>query len=588
MLRWWPFLFLAAGSLFAQGMGGSVKAVPRGSDKTKIARPSPQFQVIDSAASSGLDFTDVHGGVKAKKHILEMTGHGVAIFDYNNDGRRDVFFVNGTRFGASTPAPHKLFENLGGGRFRDVTAASGIVNHGWGQGVCAGDYDNDGNVDLAITYYGYNVLYRNRSGGSFEDVTARAGLPVTGSRWATSCAFLDYDRDGLLDLFVSNYVVFDAATANAPGSSPFCFWRGLAVFCGPKGFPGGTNILYHNEGGRFTDVSKAAGILREGLHYGLGVVTADWNNDGWTDIYVACDSTQSLLYRNNRDGTFTDVAVEAGAAYGDAGQEQGSMGVAAGDYDNDGFLDIVRTNFMDETSTLYKNLGEWFFEDATQPAGLALHTKVVGWGVEFFDLDHDGWKDIFMANGHIYPELEGKSAGEDFRQPKILYWNLRNGAFRDVAGTAQALGRTFSSRGVATADLDGDGTVEVLVSNLNEKPSLLQFQLKRGNALILELVGTKSNRSAIGARVSLQVGPLAMTNEVRSGSSFASQSDFRLHFGLGDAATIDKVEIRWPNGGTEVVKGLGANRWITIREGAGVVSQRSFRGETIPAPDSKR
>ena len=572
----------------AQGMGGAAKVTPRESGLAKIARPAPAFRVNDIAAAAGLAAVDVHGGTAAKKHIIEMTGHGVAIFDFNNDGLRDIFLANGTRAGMASPAPHALYENLGGGRFRDVTVASGIVNHGWGQGVCAGDYDNDGNVDLAITYFGHNRLYRNLKGGRFVDVTATLGLATGGQRWATSCAFLDYDRDGRLDLFISNYVVFDPATAANPGSSPFCFWRGLAVFCGPKGFPSGMNLLYRNEGRRFVDVSQPSGIERKGLHYGLGVVTADWDNDGWTDIYVACDSTPSILYRNNRNGTFTDISIEAGTAFGDAGQEQGSMGVAAGDYNNDGFLDIVRTNFMDETSTLYKNLGQWFFEDATQPAGLALQTKVVGWGTEFFDLDHDGWKDIFMANGHIYPELEGNAAGEEYRQSKILYWNLRNGAFRDIAGASSVLGNRFSSRGVATGDLDGDGALEILVSNMNEKPSLLQFQLERGNSILIELAGTKSNRSAIGGRVTLKAGALSLTDEVRSGSSFASQSDFRLHFGLGNAAAVGQIDIRWPNGGKETVYALPVNRWITIREGEGVVSQRSFGGEVIPGPASKR
>jgi enediyne biosynthesis protein E4 len=562
-------------------MGGPAKAVPKASSKTKIDLQSPRIHVRDVAIDAGINHTDVHGGARTSKYILEMTGHGVAVIDFDNDGWRDLFFVNGTRIDASTPAPHKLYRNLGDGRFEDVTADSGIINKGWGQGVCAGDVDNDGLVDLLVTYYGYNVLYRNQGKGRFEDVTQRTGLPVTGQRWATGCAMIDYDRDGLLDLFVSNYVAFDLERAAAPGSSPFCFWKGLAVFCGPKGFPTGRNALYRNVAGKFVDVSKQAGILIGGLHYGLGVAAADYDNDGWPDIYVACDSTPGTLYRNNRNGTFTDVAVEAGAAYGGSGQELGSMGVAAGDYDNDGLIDIVKTNFMDETSTLYKNLGSWFFDDATYTAGLGLHTKIVGWGVELFDFDQDGWKDIFMANGHIYPELAGSKTGESYSQPRILYWNLHNGAFRDLTNTAAELMKPYSSRGVAAGDFDGDGTLEIVVVNINERPSLYRFDVDRGNAILVELVGTKSNRSAIGARVTVETGAQRQSADIRSGSSFASQSDFRVHFGVGKATTVAKITILWPSGTRQEFTGVDVNQWITIKEGDGIVARRPFNAQAL-------
>ncbi len=582
-MRWFRLLPLAVCLLIAvwawgQGMGGA-KATPRGSAKTKINRPSPKLAVRDVAAESGITGANVYGGARTKAQILEMTGNGVAVLDFNNDGWRDLLFVNGTRFGDNTPAPHRLYQNLGDGKFRDVTASSGIRNTGWGQGACAGDIDNDGNVDLLLTYYGYNALYRNTGNGSFEEVTERYGLPTSGTRWATGCAFTDYDRDGRLDLFVSNYVLFDAARTAAPGSSPFCFWRGIPVFCGPKGFATGKPILYHHENGKLIDVTAKAGIAVEGLHYGLGVAAADFDNDGWPDLYVACDSTPSLLYRNKRDGTFQEISVEAGTAYGESGQEQGSMGIAVGDYDNDGALDIVKTNFMDETSTLYRNLTDWFFEDATFGAGLGLHTKVVGWGVDFFDLDHDGFKDIFMANGHIYPEMESAAkpdAVETYRQSKILYWNLGNGAFRDLAAGLEPLGKRHSSRGAAVSDFDGDGALEVAVSNMNDEPSLYHFDVPRANALLLELVGTRSNRSAIGARVTLKAGSLKLIEEVRSGGSYASQSDLRLHFGLGSATVIEELEIRWPNGGKETLRDLKANHTITIQEGAGVKAQRPF------------
>ena len=559
-------------------MGSSTKSVAKPSTRARLDLLSPKFEVNDVAKTFGLTAANVYGGVTNKKHILEMTGNGVAVLDFDNDGWRDMLFVNGTRVGASKPEPHRLYRNTGKGQFTDVTEGSGLVNQGWGNGVCAGDYDNDGLTDVFITYYGYNELYRNLGKGRFENMTRRLGLPVSGQRWATGCAFVDYDRDGKLDVFVSNYVTYDLARAAAPGSSPFCFWKGLPVFCGPKGFPTGHNALYKNEGERFTDVSKKAGILVGGLHFGLGVVTGDFDNDGWTDIYVACDSTPSLLYRNNRDGTFTDAAVEAGTAYGDAGQEQGSMGVAAGDYDNDGRLDLVRTNFMHETSTLYRNLGEWFFEDATYEGGLGIHTNIVGWGVQFLDFDHDGWRDIVMANGHIYPELERSKVAESYRQSRLLYWNLRNGAFRDVTAGSATLKQPYSSRGLATGDLDGDGALEVVTVHMNEPPSVYQFNTDRGNALVIELIGTKSNRSAIGARVEIEAGQLRLTDEVRSGSSFASQSDFRVHFGLGTAAAATKITVRWPNGTREEFSRVAANQFIRIEEGAGISSQRPFGG----------
>jgi hypothetical protein len=559
-----------------QGMGSPAKAVPKASSKSRIDVPSPQFRSVDIAAASGITHHDVHGGTKTNKYILEMTGHGVAVIDFDNDGWRDLFFVNGTRLDASAAAPHRLYRNVGGTRFEDVTEKSGLINRGWGQGVCAGDVDNDGFVDLLITYYGFNVLYRNQGAGKFEDITRRAALPVSGQQWSTGCSMLDYDRDGLLDLFVSSYVGFDLQRAAAPGSSPFCFWRGLAVFCGPKGFPSGRNTLYRNAGGKFVDVSKQAGIPVNGLRYGLGVAVADYDNDGWPDIYVACDSTPGILYRNNRNGTFTDIAVESGAAYGGSGQEMGSMGVAAGDYNNDGRIDIVKTNFMNETSTLYKNLGEWFFDDATYEAGLGVHTKVVGWGVEFFDFDQDGWKDIFMANGHIYPELSTAKSDEPYQQQKILYWNLRNGAFRDVTNADAALMKPWSSRGVATGDFDGDGTLEIVVANINEQPSLYKLDMDRGNALIVELIGTKSNRSAIGARVTVDAGGLQQVGDVRSGSSFASQPDVRVHFGVGKASLADQITIQWPSGARTALKGIEANQSIKVREGEGIIDRRPF------------
>ncbi len=529
----------------------------------------------------GLTGVNVYGGETRKRYILEMTGNGVAVMDFDGDGWRDILLVNGTRFGlpkqGNVPS-HYLYRNKGDGRFEDVSASSGLGGDEWAQGVCTGDYDNDGHTDLLITHYGHNRLYRN-TGGRFEEVTEESGLPVAGERWATGCAFLDYDRDGRLDLFISNYVQFRPEGAHGPGDTPFCFWKGVAVFCGPRGFPGGTNLLYRNEGsGRFRDVSDPAGVVLPGLHYSLGVVVSDFDGDGWPDMYVACDSTPSILYRNNGDGTFTDVAVEAGTAYGDSGQEEGSMGVAAGDYDNDGHIDIVKTNFMNETSTLYRNIGDWFFDDVTISAGLGVNTQYVGWGVEFLDFDQDGWKDILIVNGHIYPELSRAGKDEDYAQSKILYWNLGIGAFRDLGAMAgSALATPRVARGLAVGDLDGDGALEAVVGNMNGSPSVLRNESTGGNAILVELVGSRSNRSAIGSRLTVRSGGLLQVNEVRSGSSYASQSDLRLHFGLGKSAVVEEMEVRWPDGSTEEFSDVAANQVVTIREGAGIVKEAPFK-----------
>jgi hypothetical protein len=569
---------LAPLSLFAQGMGG-VKVTPRASPKANVNITPPEIRYADVAETAGLTAANTYGGRDRKDYILEMTGNGVATFDAGNDGLPDILFVNGTTLKSPSQKPAiRFYRNRGGGAFEDLTAASGLSSSGWGQGVCAGDYDNDGYTDIFITYYGRNVLYRN-SGGKFVDVTGAAGLPMSGSRWGAGCTFTDYDRDGRLDLFVSNYLVFDLERARKLGGSRYCSWKGVSVFCGPRGFPTGTNVLYHNDGnGRFSDVTAKAGIAVPGVRYGLGAIASDFDRDGWPDIYVACDSTPSLLFHNNRDGTFTESGVAAGVAYGEDGQERGGMGVAAGDYDNDGWTDLLRTNFMDEASTLYRNRGELFFDDATYDSGLGINTRFVSWGGAFIDADHDGWKDIVIANGHIYPELTGGSTGEDFAQPKVLYWNLRNGAFRDLTRAAgAALNHPRVSRGLALADLDGDGSLEIVVNNMNDVPSVYKNAAAAGNAVILELTGSKSNRSAIGAQVRVISGKLEQTGEVHSGGSFYSQSDLRLHFGLGEASRIDRIEIEWPSGLKESVEDAPANHSIRITEGRGVVSKKPFQ-----------
>lgn len=545
-----PWLLIAC--VLGQGMGSGRR--PAEKKDAGRAMSAPRFVLRDLSAGAG--FTGKHRyGDGTSRYILSMTGNGVAVVDYDNDGDGDLLFADGH-------AP-VLYRNDGTGKFADVSAQSGFAPRPWGQGVCAGDYDNDGWTDVLLTYYGASRLYRNQQ-GRFRDVTAEVGLPVTGARFSTGCAFVDYDRDGRLDLVVANYVVFDLATAQQPGANKFCTWQGLNVFCGPRGFPTDRPLLYRNEG-RFRDVTAVALKGVEGLHYGLGVATADFDDDGWPDIYIACDSTPGILLRNNRDGTLTDVAVEAGAAYGADGETLGSMGVAVMDADGDGRPDLVKTNFVDETPSLYRNLGDWFFVDATSETGLGRDATAVGWGVGALDFDYDGRPDLFMANGHIYPEL-----GAAYRQAKSLYWN-GGGAFAFVRAGGPAV-----ARGLALGDLDGDGVWEAVVSNLNAPPAVYRVEGPRGNALAVRLEGTKSNRSAVGARVRVTANGRTQTAEVASGGSYASQHDFALPFGLGEA-TEAEVEIRWLGGETERLGSLKAGGLYRVKEGSGITGKVPWR-----------
>ncbi len=514
----------------------------------------------DIAPEAGLTIPNTYGGKLRKDYILETTGNGAAIFDYDGDGANDIFIANGATLDSNAARP-QLYRNDGHGHFSDISARAGFTATGWAQGVCVGDYDNDGRPDLLVTYYGHNRLYRNQGDGTFRDVTANAGLPVTGTRYGSGCAFTDYDRDGNLDLFIANYVDLDLAHTPKPGSGGFCEWKGIAVMCGPRGLPLAHNVLYHNDGrGHFTDISEKSGILKPGGRYGLGVAAADFDNDGWPDIYVACDMTPSLLYRNNHDGTFTERGVEAGVAYNYDGALQAGMGVAVADYDNDGRLDVAKTNFSGDLTSLFHNDDGRFFTDVSREAGLGAH-QFLGWGIAFLDVDQDGRKDLLVANGHVYPEVQNATVGDKYLQPTLLYRNLGGGKFRDITASAgPAFATPRPARGLAYGDVDGDGRPEVVVVNMTATPSLLKNTAPAGNWFSVSVKGTRSNRSGIGARVTIEAGDHRQIDEIMSGGSFYSQNEMAAFFGLGAATTVDRLEIRWPSGAINEWKNLAANR----------------------------
>jgi len=542
-----------------------------------VAAEALGVRFVNVAREAGLRAATVFGGARSNKYLLETTGCGCAFFDFDNDGWLDIFLVNGARFETQWPAGKapisRLYKNNRDGTFTDVTVRAGVARTGWGQGVCAGDYDNDGFDDLYVTYWGECALWHNNGDGTFTDLARKAGvttLPGSGQwRWNTGCAFVDYDKDGLLDLFVANYIDFDPKTAPLPESGP-CLYKGILVACGPPGLTGGKNILFHNQGnGAFADVSEASGIRKTSGTYGLGVVVSDFDNDTWPDIYVANDSTSSTLYQNNRDGTFTDVAIESGVAYSADGKPQAGMGVSAADYDCDGFFDIVKTNFAGDTSTLYHNQGKLSFEDQTFQAGLGRNTRFLGWGVSFMDLDNDGWADIFITNGHVYPEVSDSSIESGYRERKVVYRNLRNGRFADVSADAgPGVLEEVPGRGCAIGDFNNDGVLDVLVNCINDVPQLLRCDSTLKNHWIrVKTEGVKSNRSGIGARIYCTTPGHRQMDEVRSGSSYISQSDLRVHFGLGAEEKAD-LEVHWPSGVVDKLLGVKANQVVTIKEGS--------------------
>ena len=547
---------------------------------------------LNVARESGLNAKTVFGGEHKNKYLLETTGCGVAFYDYDNDGWLDIFLVNGSRlegFAKGQEPTSHLFKNNRDGTFMDVTAKAGVGHSGWGQGVCIGDYDNDGFEDLFVSYFGTNVLYHNNGDGTFTDVSEKAGVAGNGKRWNTGCAFVDYDHDGNLDLFVANYIDLDLSTAPLPESGP-CLYKGVMVACGPPGLNGGKNILFHNNGdGTFTDVSAASGILKANGTYGLGVLTADFDNDGWPDIYVANDSSASALYQNQKNSKFVDIALEAGCALSPDGKPQAGMGVSAADYDMDGNLDIVKTNFAGDTPSLYHNQGGANFEDTTFTAGVGQHTQYLGWGCGFFDMDNDGWPDILICNGHVYPEVEQLKTDAGYAQRKLLYRNLRDGRFEDVSMLAGAgISEPVASRGAAFGDFDNDGDLDVVVNTVNDYPQLLRCDSHTANNWIkVRTIGRKSNRSGIGARLKCvtkitgESKPHQQIDEVRSGGSYFSQSDLRIHFGLGKAERVELLEVRWPSGQIDTLKDIKPNQLIVVEEGKGIVRSTKFASSAV-------
>jgi len=534
------------------------------------------FSLTNVAGEAGLEAMTVFGGQDANRYLLETTGCGAAFFDHDGDGNLDVFLVNGTTlegFPKGLEPTNHLYRSRGDGTFEDVTDRAGLRASGWGQGACTGDYDNDGDEDLFVTYWGQNRLYRNRGDGRFEDVTSAAGMGVAGgrTRWGTGCAFLDYDRDGHLDVFAANYIDLDLATAPVPESG-LCRYKGIKVACGPPGLTGGRNVLHRNRGdGTFEDVSEASGVARARGTYGLGVSTLDFDGDGWVDLYVANDSNPSTLYLNRRDGTFEDVAVRAGCAFSQDGKNQAGMGVGVGDYDRNGTVDIVKTNFAGDTSTLYANTGDGFCEDRTFAAGMGVNTRWLGWGAGFIDLDRDGWLDVFLVNGHVYPEVAQLAGEAGYRQRKVVYRNLGNGRFEDVS---ERLGPPVTTpkagRGAAFGDFDNDGDLDVVVNNVHDRPDLFRLESPASSHWVaVRLVGRRSNRSAIGARVTCFAGGAARIEEVRGGGSYLSQNDLRVSFGLGEVGRVDRIEVRWPSGLREEWRDVAVDRYHTLEEGAG-------------------
>lgn len=549
------------------------------------AGAAPFSRFVEVAHSAGLTAPVVYGEPDSFTYIIESMATGCAFFDYDNDGWMDIFLLGGRTLAGTPPGSgNRLYRNNRDGTFTDVTAKSGLSDpdsmQGWAQGVCVGDYNNDGCEDLFLTYYGQNRLYRNNGDGTFTNVTAAAGLLHPKTRYSTGCTFVDYNRDGHLDLFVSNYLEIDLATAPKPSLSvPNCNYEGVATMCGPLGLPKAQQYLYRNNGdGTFTDVSQESGVAALHGSYGLTAVSIDADEDGWPDIFVACDMTPSFLLMNNHDGTFREEALFRGIALSGDGREMGGMGVGVGDYNLDGHTDIVKTHYYNQATGLYRNDGKGNFDDVTVEAGLNKETRFVCFGAGVVDFDNDGYPDILLTSGTVYPEVAKVSPRFPARSPSILFRNQGDGTFTEMGADAgPGMEARHCSRGAAFGDFDNDGDVDVLIMNVNEPPTLLRNDAPGGNHWIkVRLEGVKSNRSAIGARVVVRYGGKVQAQEVLSGCSFLSSNDPRLHFGLGAATTAD-IEVRWPSGLIEHVHSASANQLLTLREGVGQVKGRPFR-----------
>ncbi len=541
----------------------NVKPTPRGKPSGKPFDAS----FVNVAHAAGLRAPVIYGGPTHADYALEAMGCGAAFLDYDNDGWLDILLLTGRRFN-QTPADSslRLYHNNRDGTFTDVTLKAGLTRSVWATGVTIADYDNDGFDDIFISCWGQSILFHNNGNGTFSDVTRKAGLVRTGVHFATGCTWIDYDRDGRLDLFVCHYAIFDPAKTPARGKDPACNYNGVPVFCGPAGLAQESCRLYHNNGdGTFTDVSVKSGIAAIKPGYALTAVAADFDNDGWQDIYVACDTSPSLYLHNNHDGTFTEQGLERGVSLSEDGQQQAGMGVGVGDFDGDGYLDIFKTHFRGDTQVLYKNNGKGYFRDATLRSGLGVETRFVGWGAALVDLDNDGLPDLFWTTGMVYPEVEATVPDAPYKTPNILFRNLGDGRFEQLSGV-DGLNELHSSRGVAFGDFDNDGDVDILIVNLNEPPSLLRNDVKgTNNWLKIQLVGTTSNRSSIGAQVIASYGGRKQSQTIMAQSSYLSVSDRRLHFGLGEAKTAN-LEIRWPSGAVETRIDIKASQTLTIRE----------------------
>lgn len=546
----------------------SVGALERAPDK-----PGVQVQFTD-ITDAGIKFR--HISAPEKKYVVESMSGGVALFDYDNDGCLDIYFTNSlTVDTANNPqsAPSALYHNNCDGTFTDVTEKSGLAYPGWAVGVVAADYDGDGYEDLYVTCLGHNHLFHNNGNGTFTDVTGQVG--VDDPRWSTGAAFGDYDNDGTLDLFVANYVDFKLTDLPEFGKGKTCIYRGVAVQCGPRGLPGAGDSLFHNNGeGTFTDVSQKAGVADPEGRFGLGVVWTDVDNDGWLDLYVANDTGPNFLYHNKHDGTFEEIGFPTGVAVDEEGNEQGSMGVAVGDYLHTGLLGIFVTNFSGEHATLYRHDSALSFTDASYPAKVAaVSSPFVAFGTGFLDYDNDGWPDLMLVNGHVYPQMENANLETTYRQRILLFHNEHDGTFSEIAAeSGEALMVPRVGRGVAFGDIDSDGDIDVVINNLDGKPAILRNDGgNRNNWITIKLVGRGLNRDAIGAKVKVIFGDLVQWDEVHAGGSYCSSNDLRLHYGLEKRSRVDLIEIHWPDGKVETVPDVPINNFLTVEEGRGLV-----------------